>query len=131
MNGNTSRFMQKLMTGYTMYFNKRNGRTGVLFQGKFKSTHVEEDNYLKYLSAYIHLNPVKLIEPQWKEKGIQDQKSAQKYLHSYHYSSYLDYRGASRIESIILNKDAMPDYFNTPHSFKADIAEWLSFKEEL
>src|SRR5689334_23384659 len=38
-----SKFMQKIMTGYTMYFNRRHDRNGALFQGKFKATHIDED----------------------------------------------------------------------------------------
>ncbi len=49
-------FMQRLGTGYTKYFNHRHKRTGSLFQGTFKAIHVEEDEYLLHLSAYINLN---------------------------------------------------------------------------
>jgi len=125
-----SKFMQKLMTGYTMYFNKRHERTGALFQGKFKATHANEDRYLKYLTSYIHLNPIKLIEPTWKETGIRNRKSAEKYLSNYRYSSYPDYLGISRVESMILNKEALPDYFRTRQGLEADIADWLSYKQE-
>lgn len=125
-----SRFMQKLMTGYTMYFNKLNERTGSLFQGKFKATHADEDNYLKYLISYIHLNPVKLIEPQWKENGIRNRKSAEKFLNGYRHSSYLDYLGESRIESKILNKDALPDYFSNVRDFEKEVTDWLSYKHD-
>lgn len=123
-----SRFMQKLMTGYTMYFNKRHERTGSLFQGKFKATHADEDRYLKYLVSYIHLNPVKLVDPRWKENGIRNRKSAEKFLHTYRYSSYPDYLGASRTESKILNKKALPDYFNDARDFETEVADWLSYK---
>ncbi len=129
VDGNISLFMQKLLTGYTMYFNKRYERNGALFQSKFKATHADEDRYLKYLISYIHLNPVKLIEPKWKDTGIQNRRSAEKYLKSYSYSSYPDYSGASRIEAIILNKDALPDYFPASRDFEADISDWLDYEE--
>src|SRR3989344_2009952 len=38
--GGISKFMQKLTTGYTMFFNKKYERSGSLFQGRFKATHV-------------------------------------------------------------------------------------------
>ena len=53
--GGVHTFMQKLSTGYSMYFNKKYERTGVLFEGKFKARHADSDEYLKYLFAYIHL----------------------------------------------------------------------------
>jgi putative transposase len=109
-----SRFMQRLTTGYTMYFNKRHERSGALFQGKFKATHSDNDAYLKYLISYIHLNPIKLIDSKWKEDGIKDQKKAEDFLGRFRYSSYLDYLGQDRIEKMILNKNALPNYFETP-----------------
>lgn len=51
-----SEFMRKLGTGYTMYFNKKHERVGALFQGKFKSVYVKDNNHLLYLSAYINCN---------------------------------------------------------------------------
>jgi putative transposase len=124
--GGISRFMQKLITGYTMYFNKRHERTGALFQGKFQATHADEDTYLKYLVSYIHLNPVKLIEPKWKENGIANRKKSEKYLEGYPYSSYLDYIGQNRIEKNIIQTDSLPEYFETPKDFKTHVREWLS-----
>jgi len=50
------KFMQKLGGGFTRYFNEKYKRTGVLFQGKFKSVLINSDKYLMYLSAYVNLN---------------------------------------------------------------------------
>src|SRR3989344_3323718 len=50
------KFMQRLGTGYTMYFNERNKRSGSLFQGKFKSKHINSNEYLLQVGAYINLN---------------------------------------------------------------------------
>jgi putative transposase len=44
---------------YTTYFNIRHGRSGHLFQGRFKAILVEKDSYGKELSRYLHLNPVR------------------------------------------------------------------------
>jgi len=122
-----SRFMQKLTTGYTMYFNTRNERTGSLFQGRFKAQHVHDDRYLKYLVAYLHLNPIKLIEKSWKETGISDRAKADRHLQTYRYSSYLDYTGAKRLEWNILNMNALSEYYDfaTPSDFKSHVSEWL------
>lgn len=127
--GGISKFMQKLTTAYTMYFNKKYKRSGALFQGTYKSSHVSEDRYLSYLVSYIHLNPVKLIEPTWKETGITDKNRAETYLKKYPYSSYPDYSGSERIESDILNKTALPKYFETASDFRHSVKEWLSYAE--
>ena len=120
-------FMQKLSTAYSMYFNKKYKRTGSLFEGKFKSQHANTDRYLKYIFSYIHLNPVKLVQRDWKEKGVRDKKIALEYLYNYKFSSYLDYLGKERIQNTILNIDSFPKYFPNKTSFEKEIFEWLSY----
>ena len=128
--GDISHFMQKLMTGYTMYFNTRHERSGALMQGKFKSSYVDTDRYLKYLFSYIHLNPVKLIDPKWKETGIANRMKAQTHLENFRYSSYPDYCGANRPEGVIINKQAMLEYVELPTDFKTSVEEWLEHPSE-
>ena len=122
-----SKFLSKLQTGYSMYFNKRHDRSGALFQGSFKAEHVDKDEYLKYLYSYIHLNPIKLIQSDWKDNGIYDLERAELYLEEYSYSSYLDYVGSDRKQKIILNKESFPEYFDNQTDFKKNIFEWLKF----
>lgn len=129
--GGISLFMLKLLTAYSTYFNKRYERTGGLFEGKFKATHADIDEYLKYLFSYIHLNPIKIIEPTCKENGITNRHRAKRYLESYIFSSYLDYRGVQRKENIILFKDAFPQYFGGFNEFEQYVDEWLAFKDLL
>src|SRR3989339_318744 len=127
--GDISKFMQKLSTAYVMYYNKKYKRTGSLFEGKFKAEHLVSDNYLKYIFSYIHLNSVKLIDKDWKERGIRNKKEALDYLAQYQYSSYVDYMGIERIQNKVLNRKAFPDYFPTQKDFLREIFEWISFKE--
>ena len=129
--GGITKFMQKLSTAYSMYYNRKYRRTGSLFEGKFKSEHINKERYLKYIFSYIHLNPVKLIQKNWKEEGIRDKKQVINFLNNYNYSSYLDFWVVSekRKESIILNKDLFPEYFNRSKDFQNEIMEWLSFKD--
>lgn len=54
--------MSSLMTRYSMYFNKKNTRTGPLFQGVYKAVLVESEAQLLHLSRYIHRNPLSLAE---------------------------------------------------------------------
>jgi putative transposase len=122
-------FMRKLLTGYSMYFNKRYERTGILFQGRFKSEHVDSDEYLKYLFAYIHLNPVKLIQSDWKEVGIRDKERAREYCEGYRYSSLQDYLGIQRGESAILDRSAFPEYFPTESEVERTVFSWFEDPE--
>ncbi|MDA3788403.1 MAG: transposase [Desulfobacula sp.] len=61
-----SKLMQNLSQRYTHWFNKRYGRVGHLFQGRYKAILVDKDAYLLELIRYIHLNPVRaniVIDP--------------------------------------------------------------------
>lgn len=51
-----TQLMRRISTGYVMYFNKRYLRVGGLFQGKFKASHINADDYLHHISRYIHQN---------------------------------------------------------------------------
>lgn len=117
-------FMQKLTTAYTMYFNKRHNRTGSLFQGRFKARHVDAEEYFNWLFSYIHLNPVKLVDPLWKERGIINRNTAGKFMEKYKYSSYHDYFIKKRPESSILSMDVFPDYFKEMNDFKSLTDQW-------
>jgi len=52
-------FMNRLLTGYAGWFNKKYQRHGHLFQNRYKSILCQEDRYLKELVRYIHLNPLR------------------------------------------------------------------------
>ena len=89
-NSNLSHFMRHFGLTYIVRFNKRHGRSGHLFQGRFKAILIEEDPYLMVLSRYIHLNPI-------RTKGWVDTRTEEKwrYLKSYLWSTlpgYIDER---------------------------------------
>ena len=48
--------MQSVLTAYTMYFNKRYGRRGPLFESTFKAVIILNDSQLQHITRYIHLN---------------------------------------------------------------------------
>lgn len=54
-----SEFMRRLLGRFTQRFNRRHGRVGHLFQGRYKAILCERESYLKELVRYIHLNPVR------------------------------------------------------------------------
>ena len=125
--GNISKFLQKLTTAYVMYYNKKYDRTGGLFEGKFKSEHIDSDRYLKYMFSYIHLNPVKLINKNWKKAGVKNKVATIKYLNQYIYSSFPDYVGLERQVEKILERKAFPKYFYSTKSLLDEIFEWLNY----
>lgn len=123
-----SMFMRKLLTAYSMYFNTKHVRKGRLFESSYQSMHADYDEYLKYLFAYIHLNPLKIISPHWRDEGVQDREKATKYLFNYQFSSFADYAGNNRDTKLILNKDQFPDYFPSESNFVDSIFEWINTK---
>ncbi|OGD67215.1 hypothetical protein A2442_04230 [Candidatus Campbellbacteria bacterium RIFOXYC2_FULL_35_25] len=56
VDGGISEFMKRLGGGYTQAFNLKYKRSGVLFQGKFKSVHIESNEQLLHDSVYVNLN---------------------------------------------------------------------------
>ena len=56
---NLSHGMRQLNGRYTQAFNRRHGRGGHLFQGRYKAILVERDAYLKEVCRYVVLNPVR------------------------------------------------------------------------
>ena len=57
--GALSRLMQSLGRIYVRRFNQRHGRSGTLWEGRYRSTVIDSDRYLLVCMAYIDLNPVR------------------------------------------------------------------------
>ncbi|MDO8552368.1 MAG: transposase [bacterium] len=96
-----ARFMQKVFTGYTMYFNLKYSRTGALFAGTYKAKHISNDTYLKKVISYVLMNPAELFESEWK-KGVANIDTLEKKLLGYRYSSLPDFFGIVRTENKII-----------------------------
>jgi len=119
-----TKFMHKLGTGYTMYFNQKYERTGVLFQGRFKAILVNQEAHFIHLPYYIHLNPLDIIKDKWKEGKIRDYKKAIQFLESYRWSSYLDYIGKKNFPSIT-QRDFLSKFLGKDNELKKNTENWL------
>ena len=86
--GNLGRFMQAVLTGYGVYFNRAHREHGHVTQGRYGARLVQGDEYLLKLSRYVHLNPVKI-------KSVQRKPLVERleHLRNYPWSSYLAYAG--------------------------------------
>jgi len=125
--GGISKYMHKLLTAYSMYFNKKYKRSGKLYEGTFKSIHIDNDNYLKYLYSYIHLNPAKLINKNWREDPG-DKKDLLNYVLKYPYSSVKE---KSYFKDKIINISSFPEYFKNAKNNKDELFEWLNYSNEI
>lgn len=110
--GGISKFMHKLMTAYSMYFNTKYKRSGPLFTRPFRSRHVSSDEYFCWVFAYVLLNPLELHQSDWKEVGLHDREGAAQYMRTFPYSSFHDYFVGDRLESPIVQKGALPIELN-------------------
>ena len=53
------RMMQSLGVKYVLYFNARHGRTGTLWEGRYRSSLIDSERYFLTCSRYIETNPVR------------------------------------------------------------------------
>lgn len=119
-----SLFMKKLNGGYAKYFNEKYKRSGALFQGKYKRIIVNKDAHFIHLPYYIHLNPLDLILPEWRERELNNFAKAIKFLDSYRWSSHLDYLGKNNFPSIT-NRKLLLDFFGGEKGYENSIKNWL------
>ena len=122
-----ARFMQKVFTGYTMYFNLKYQRNGSLFAGTYKAKHVADDDYFKRVVAYVLMNPAELFESQWKE-GVANLTNLEERLLNYRFSSLPDFYGISRLENKIVRK--LDEYYDTIPELKNMLSEALKYYQD-
>ena len=124
-----STYMLKLLTAYSMYFNLKYKRTGRLYESTFKSSHADNDLYLKYLYAYIHLNPAKLIDKDWKENPTKPIKDLLQFVFEYKYSSLQEYlKTEVGLKRKIIYPSAFPSYFKNSRDHKQELFDWLNLQ---
>lgn len=117
------KLMQRVGTGYTKYINNKHKRSGALFQGKYKSVHIDSNEYLLHLSAYVNLNDrvhqlgsptSKLVRSRssWEEYTNEDIKGIcekdiilEQFRDAHEYKEF----ALSSLESIIKRKEELKD----------------------
>ena len=70
-----------------------------------------------HLSRYIHLNPVGLVQVDWRNNKIRNLKKTNKFLEKYRFSNYLDYIGKKNFPSIIY-RDFIDQYFESSQEYR-------------
>lgn len=100
--GGISKFMQRVGTSYAKYFNLKYDHVGNVFIKPFRSKHIADDQYLKRVVEYIHLNPAEIFEQGWKEGAVKNMKVLYKQLSTYPYSSFQEFVGIERPENALI-----------------------------
>jgi putative transposase len=127
-----SRFMNKIGVGYPSYFKKKHNikEKGYFFQDRFLSLHIKNDEQLLAVFAYIHTNPLSLIEPGWKDGRIEDCQKAIDFLENYKWSSYLDYLGRKNFPSLT-ERSFFIETLGGPEEIRSLINDWIANKREI
>lgn len=111
-----AKFMNKLCSGYSHYFNILNQRVGPLFQGNFKAVRIETDEQLIHTSRYIHLNPVSSYLIEFDQ------------LEDYDFSSYPEYTGK---KAGFCNTKEVLSYFKNVEDYKNFVADQVDYARQL
>jgi putative transposase len=102
VDGGISKFMKRILGGYSWYFNHKNDRSGHLFQGPFNAKHIDSNEYLLYVSVYVNLQ---------EEFGDLVAKSG--------YSSWLEYMDEKLKNSgFCTHKNIVLDQFTSCEEYK-------------
>jgi REP-associated tyrosine transposase len=109
-----SRFMGVVFNAYVQSLNKKYGRVGTLFEGRFKNIHIDNENYILQLCRYLHLNPVKARIVDAPEE--------------WPYSDYNDW--IARRGLIQFDFNFMSSYFNDPDDYRKHVTEYITSEEE-
>lgn len=111
-----SKFISQFTNSYTRYFNTVNERVGPLFQGVFKSKHIETDEQLIHLSRYIHINPV-------TSNIVRNED-----VFSYLWSSLPDYLNG---KSSLVWMEPVLAHFKNPQAYKEFVLDHIGYGKEL
>ncbi len=106
-------FIQRLFNSYSKAINKKYNRSGTLFEGKYNSILVDEENYLLHLCRYIHRNP---LEANLVER-VEDWK----------YSNYPEYLGNRK--GTLFDMDFILERFGNIKNYKEFVEEQDEYKK--
>ena len=122
-----SKFMQKLTTAYTMYFNDKYRRSGSLFEGTYKAHEPSSENHLKFLLALTHLAPAQLFNKKWHEESILELESLAGEVMDYRYSSVGEYMNDKHV---ITAPQHFPRYFARVKNMDSYLRYWEDNKDK-
>ena len=100
----------RVFCSYTRAFNKAYGRSGTLFEGRFKAKQVTDDAYLKHLCRYIHANPVR--------HGLADA------VELWPYSNYLEW--VNKRPGKLVDRNFVRRFFPEPSAYEQYVRAYLT-----
>ncbi len=112
-----SDFLGNIQNSYAKYFNLKRKRTGSLFQSGFKAVLIEDDDQLKHVSRYIHLNP-------YTSMLISKPENLNQYL----WSSFSQYTG---IKNGFCQCGIILDQFKSRAEYKSYVLNMADYQKKL
>lgn len=108
-----SKFINVLFNAYVQAVNRQQGRSGTLFEGRFRHVWVDREEYLVHLCRYIHLNPV-------KARLVSDPQA-------WPYSNYPEWIGVRG--GTLIDRDFVETYFATGKAYRQFVQEGIEGEE--
>lgn len=126
-------FTRRCNTSIAKYINIKNDRLGPLFESRFKSKHINSNEYLLHLSLYIHLNPLDfIIGKDWREHKLKNWPYAKKQLLTYPWSSLNYYLGNNFNNLIVSGGKIIKEQFINKKDYEDFLKDWsLSESEKI
>ena len=119
---NLSRFIHRQLTSYTSWFNLKYERVGHLFQGRYKSIVIDNNNYGTEITRYIHLNPLRT-----RHNSKLSLRQKRKLLKNYKWSSYPEIIGLEDQASFLYTDETLEKF---GLNRKEQIKEYIQFIDE-
>lgn len=110
-----SKIMHRIQLSYSEYLNIKYQRVGHVFQGRFTSKNIEDEEYLKYVIRYVHLNP--------------DKVKIEKY-NAYHWSSYNQYIEKQKSNNLVDTRDILKLFGNNEKDAKENFIKYHKEKSK-
>lgn len=130
--GGTSLFMKRLGNGITGYFNLKYQESGRLFQGSYRAKRVDNDIYLRYLSAYIQVKNAFELFPGGLTRAIRNFDKAYDWASDYLFGSLGYYTKGTKLP--VVDGDILLEEFSGPKEYKKfvkDCVLGMNLDEEL
>lgn len=117
--------MRNLNSGFAQYFNLKHNRHGILFDGRYRSVVVENQNQSDTVSRYVSvINPLDVFQPGWRENGLENRERAFNFLKNYIFSSFPDKIGV-RASMILASPEILGRYLTLGN----DVKNYMDFVE--